>query len=184
MSIYTRTGDRGETSLFGGKRVPKSNEIVDAYGAVDELNSALGVIGSLLSTADVQTFLRTIQSDLFTIGGALAGDNAELTTVLSRVKDMEVRIDEMEKVLPKLHRFILPGGSELASYTHVARSICRRAERKIVYLTVHPVDTVIVKEQTLTHTIQYLNRLSDFLFVLARFCNHLEQKTEILVISS
>jgi len=180
MVIYTRTGDKGETSLFGGKRVPKSADIIDAYGSVDELNSVLGLISALLTVVDVQEFLRTIQSDLFVIGGVLAGGKNDAKEIFSHIKEMEMRIDGMEASLPKLHTFILPGGSILASHVHVARSICRRAERKVAYVYTHPQENVTLEEKTIEDIIQYLNRLSDFLFVLARFCNHLEHKTETL----
>lgn len=180
MSIYTRTGDRGETSLFGGKRVPKSAAVITAYGAIDELNSYLGLISALLTVVDVQDFLRTIQSDLFFLGAFLSGGDDSLKAILSRVKEMELRIDGMEEELPKLHTFILPGGSPLAAEVHIARSICRRAERHVVYLSLHPDNAVSLSPKPLEQTIAYLNRLSDFLFVLSRFCNHLEQRNEIL----
>ena len=138
MSIYTRTGDTGLTSLFGGKRVLKCEELVDVYGSIDELNSWVGLIASQLTVPDVQQFLMSIQSDLFMIGSFLAGSRVDLDMVDGRVKEMEARIDVLEKELPKLRNFILPGGSQLGSLMHVARSICRRVERQTVALEQKP----------------------------------------------
>lgn len=180
MPIYTRTGDTGETALFGGKRVPKSNVIVDAYGSIDELNSSLGIVQSLLKIVEVQEFLRVIQSDLFVAGAVLAGGNDDISQVIPRVKEMEARIDGMEKALPPIHNFIIPGGSITSSYIHNARSICRRAERSIVYCMKHASDEMNVDEKKITTVIQYLNRLSDFLFVFARFINKEEHGIEIV----
>lgn len=164
MSIYTRTGDAGMTSLFGGKRVLKCEELVSVYGSIDELNSWIGHIASEIESADVQQFLYTIQSDLFTIGSNLAGWTADLRPLEKRVDEMEARIDELEKKLPPLANFILPGGTELAAHVHIARSICRRVERQAVALS---------QKQTVEPKIlKYLNRLSDMLFMLARFINN------------
>ncbi len=164
MSIYTRTGDKGETSLFGGKRVLKCAELVDAYGSIDELNSWIGLVSSQLSDdPTVHTFLNDIQRDLFTIGSSLAGWKANLSTLPKQVTKMEQAIDEMEKDLPQLTNFILPGGSQLGAQVHLARAVCRRVERQTVKLMqTNPVDKRIVT---------YLNRLSDLLFVLSRFIN-------------
>jgi cob(I)alamin adenosyltransferase len=146
MSIYTRTGDDGTTSLYGGKRVSKSDPRVDLYGSIDELSSWIGSIND--------SRLTEIQQDLFTIGSILAGWHGDLNTIEPRMKEMEAWIDEMDKKLPKLTNFILPNG-----LAHIARSVCRRAEREAVK---HKVDPIIIK---------YLNRLSDLLFTLARFIN-------------
>lgn len=191
MSIYTRTGDTGSTSLFGGKRVLKCEELVDVYGSIDELNSWIGMIASTLQTVDVQEFLYIIQSDLFTIGSVLAGWNGSLDLIEERTKAMEARIDVMEKELPKLTNFILPGGSLLGARTHIARSICRRVERQIVALFKMPNlpagkagasppagGQMLNKNQDLI--IQYFNRLSDLLFMLARFINKHEGAREIV----
>ncbi len=184
MSIYTRTGDTGLTSLFGGKRVLKCEELVDVYGSIDELNSWVGLIASQLAVPDVQQFLAIIQSDLFVIGSFFAGSRVDLDMVDGRVKEMEARIDALEKELPKLRNFILPGGSQLGSLMHVARSICRRVERQTVALAQKSarnasasvaggenVDPVIIK---------YLNRLSDLFFMLARFINKQSETPEII----
>jgi cob(I)alamin adenosyltransferase len=176
MSIYTRTGDTGTTALFGGKRVLKCEELVDVYGSLDELNSWVGMIAAQIEDADVQQFLAAIQSDLFTIGSVLAGWKGSLAKVEKRVPEMEARIDAMEKDLPKLSNFILPGGSELGAHVHVARSICRRVERQMVALF----QGQTLKDKGLTLSVsdtekkillKYLNRLSDLFFMLARFIN-------------
>lgn len=158
MPIYTRTGDDGTTSLFGGKRVLKCEELVDVYGSIDEFNSWMGLINAQLKIP-----LSDIQSDLLTIGSTLAGGKLNLRFLASRITEMEKQIDEMDTKLPELTNFILPGGSELASQIHITRSICRRVERQSVALSKkQQVDPVIIK---------YLNRLSDLLFTLARFIN-------------
>jgi cob(I)alamin adenosyltransferase len=163
MPIYTRTGDAGSTSLFGGKRVLKCEELVDVYGSIDELNSWVGRVSSEMDAVDVQTFLAAIQSDLFTIGSHLAGWKTDLSGLSKRVKEMEARIDLLEKTLPELRNFILPGGTPLASEMHLARAVCRRVERQTVALG----QKQLVDPRILT----YLNRLSDLLFMLARFVN-------------
>lgn len=164
MPIYTKTGDTGQTSLFGGKRVLKCEELVDVYGSIDELNSWVGKIASDIGSSDVVEFLASIQSDLFTIGSHLAGWGADLKDLPKRVKAMEERIDILDDTLPKLSNFILPGGTKLASEIHVTRAVCRRVERQTVALGQH---------QTIDSRILiYLNRLSDLLFMLARFINH------------
>lgn len=172
MPIYTRTGDTGQTSLFGGKRVLKCEELVDVYGSLDELNSWLGNLVSKLTIVDAQQFLQSIQEDLFVIGSALTGWKGMKPEKLNKkVQAMEARIDLMEKELPAIKNFILPGGTELGSMIHIARSICRRIERQVVALQqgvkINPV------------MIKYLNRLSDFLFVLARFINKQENAPEL-----
>ncbi len=161
MKIYTRTGDHGETSLFGGKRVAKNDPRIEAYGTVDELNSLLGLTRTVPLPADVDAQLAGIQSDLFDIGAHLAspgtgrfGDVDE-----RRITILENAIDTMESELPPLTTFILPGGTPGAAHLHVARTVCRRAERCVVALE---------NEEA---TVRYLNRLSDYLFVAARFTN-------------
>ena len=172
MPIYTRTGDTGTTALFGGKRVLKCEELVDVYGSIDELNSWVGFITSEFEAPDVQQFLVTIQSDLFTIGSVLAGWKGDLSTIGERVGEIEARIDLMEKALPPIRNFILPGGTHLGAHTHVARAICRRVERQVVALSQkQPVDPMILK---------YINRLSDLFFMLARFINNKAGKKEVL----
>lgn len=171
MPIYTKTGDTGSTSLFGGKRVLKCEELVDVYGSIDELNSWVGMVASVIDTSDVQVFLEAIQSDLFTIGSHLAGWKADLTSLPHRVSEMEARIDVLDDRLPKLTNFILPGGTKLSSEIHLARAVCRRVERQLVSLGQKPSSTA--DGQTIDPRIFiYINRLSDLLFMLARFINH------------
>jgi len=164
LKIYTRTGDKGETSLYGGRRVAKHNLQVVAYGTVDELNSAIGVvISSIENNPELTKFLTNIQKDLFSSGAHLAGNKQSLTLVGKRVKEMEKFIDTLTAKLTPLKNFILPGGVESASFAHLARSICRRAEREVIKLS---------KEVTIdSRVIMYLNRLSDLLFVIARYLN-------------
>jgi cob(I)alamin adenosyltransferase len=165
LKIYTRTGDTGQTSLYGGKRVEKHNLQVVAYGTVDELNSALGVVISHLESSDSHhAFLTLIQSDLFIIGSHLAGAPVDLSPIGKRVSELEEFIDRLDKELAPLKNFILPGGSKQSSFSHLARAICRRAEREIIKLS---------KEQPTVdpRVIIYVNRLSDLLHVFARHCN-------------
>ncbi len=172
MPIYTRTGDTGTTALFGGKRVLKCEELIDVYGSIDELNSWLGLLASQIEAVEVQTFLQKIQSDLFTTGSVLAGWKRDLNFLEGRIREMEARIDIMEKELPPLTNFIIPGGSPLGAYTHITRSICRRVERQSVAL--------MQKQEVNPTIIKYLNRLSDLFFMLARFINenaHVEEIT-------
>ncbi len=172
MPIYTRTGDKGETSLFGGKRVLKCNELVDVYGSIDELNSWVGMVAARLDIPDVQEFLYTIQNDLFVLGSTLAGWKTDIKPLSKRVDEMEARIDVMDKELPALKNFILPGGSELGAFLHIVRGVCRRVERQAVQLKQkEPVDPLILR---------YLNRLSDLFFVLARFINKQSHVGEVL----
>ena len=162
MKIYTRTGDKGETSLFGGSRVSKNDPRIEAYGTIDELNSHLG----LCRTASADAELARVQSDLFDIGAFLAAPNSDRfpSVGAGRIEDLERAIDAMESELKPLKTFIVPGGSESAARLHVARTVCRRAERRVLALDED-------SPEMLT-TIAYLNRLSDFLFVAARFANH------------
>lgn len=174
MKIYTKTGDKGDTSLYGGNRVSKSSAIIDAIGNVDELNASLGLIISTISTSiefhNIGELLLTIQNHLFVVGGDLAspyGINPKLKQVRidnAEVTFIEKNIDEIEEELKVLRNFILPGGSQTGAMLHLSRSICRRAERSVVYA---------YKENKLNPIlINYLNRLSDLLFVLARFTNN------------
>ncbi len=164
MSIYTRTGDTGTTSLFGGKRVLKCEELVDAYGSIDELNSWVGLVTADSAISPEQKeFLQKIQSDLFNIGGSLAGWPVELAPIETRVAEMEVAIDVMEEKLPELKNFIIPSGSTGGARVHLARSVARRVERQVVALS--------QKQKVDLRIIKYLNRLSDLLFVLARTIN-------------
>ena len=179
-SIYTRTGDFGETSLFGGKRVWKSDDIVDLYGLIDELNSFMGLIVNIVTVVEVQEFLREIQKELFIMGSFFAGENVHLHQMKHRVEEMEARIDKMDDTLPSLHQFILPGGTKLASLIHVARSVARRVERKAVYVLKQCPDHPAIEKKQMESIIQYLNRLSDFLFIFARFVNKQENVVEMV----
>ncbi|HET7711237.1 MAG TPA: cob(I)yrinic acid a,c-diamide adenosyltransferase, partial [Thermoanaerobaculia bacterium] len=162
MKIYTRTGDRGETSLLGGARVRKDHPRIEAYGTVDELNSYIGVVRALWAEGPIDEELASIQRDLFEIGAQLASDSARFAGVgPERVADLEREIDTMEEKLPPLTAFILPGGSMIAAHLHVARTVCRRAERLVIALA----------NEESRPTVAYLNRLSDYLFVAARFAN-------------
>ena len=171
MPIYTRTGDKGETSLYGGKRVKKSHALVEAYGSIDELNSWVGLVAAELPDSERKEFLHKIQMDVFTIGSFLAGwKDADISILPARVTEMEVEIDVMGKTLGDLQNFILPGGSVAASHAHITRSVCRRAERLLVILLdAEPVDHKVL---------QYINRLSDLFFQLARFINKQAQVEE------
>jgi cob(I)alamin adenosyltransferase len=165
VKIYTKTGDKGETSLIGGKRVPKFDDRIEAYGTVDELNSYIGLLRDLHIDDHSRQILIEIQDRLFTAESLLAAENPEQFDFLPRLseKDIELlekEIDRMNLELPELSSFILPGGHPVVSHTHIARTICRRAERMVIRLANdHPVDGLVIK---------YLNRLSDFLFVLSR----------------
>ncbi|MCW3124636.1 MAG: cob(I)yrinic acid a,c-diamide adenosyltransferase [Bacteroidetes bacterium] len=165
MKIYTKTGDVGETSLFGGRRVLKSDLRIETYGTTDELNSWIGLLRDVNRDLAARALLKTIQDRLFTIGASLAADpdNHKLKTpdlLEEDVLQLEKAIDEMDKQLEPLRHFILPGGHTHVSYCHIARTVCRRAERLAVALhkdnEVHPL------------VIKYLNRLSDYLFTLSR----------------
>ena len=165
MKIYTRTGDRGETSLFGGARVPKNDARIEAYGTIDELSSHIGVARAAQIPEDVDRVLHDVQVDLFEIGAHLAspGTSRFPGVEISRIESLESAIDAMERELTPLTTFILPAGSLAAAHLHVARTICRRAERQVVAL--HD------ESEATQSTIAYLNRLSDYLFVAARFAN-------------
>lgn len=164
LKIYTRTGDRGQTSLYGGKRVPKNHVRVNAYGTIDELNSLLGIVLSSSLEKKIENFLHIIQSDLFTIGGYLAGANVSLQEIKKRVGEMEKLIDWMDTDLPILKNFILPTGVETGSFLFFARAVARRSERELVALS--------EKEEVADEIFIYINRLSDLLFVMGRFVNH------------
>ena len=171
MKIYTRTGDAGETALFGGTRVSKDDPRVAAYGDVDELNACLGAVGAQGELAgDLVGMLEHIQKDLFAIGARLADPGHKVAGRVTKaavgeadILRLEGWIDGLEAELPPLRRFILPGGSRPGSLLHLARTMCRRAERSIVALGADGVDA---------HVLAYVNRLSDLLFVLARAVNH------------
>lgn len=175
--IYTRKGDKGQTSLTDNTRVWKSDERVETYGTVDELDSALGVAVAALRNGTkqrkIKTALEQIQHNLLLIGSTLANPkNPRVPQLEQRVTDFEHLIDDMTEQLPPLHNFILPGGSLAGANLHVARTVCRRAERRVVSLSQHvDVDDTIR---------MYLNRLSDVLFTMARYVNYIEKQTETI----
>jgi len=178
QKIYTKTGDLGETSLIGGTKVPKSHLRIETYGTVDELNSYIGLINDHITNVHSKKILREIQDRLFTIGSSLACDpDKEPKMKIPDLKEedvvlLEKEIDKMNEELPVMKSFILPGGHVAISVTHIARCVCRRAERLTVSLHEHNmfVDPLVIK---------YLNRLSDYLFVLARYIGHLLKVDEI-----
>lgn len=169
MKIYTKTGDQGTTSLLGGMRVPKSNLRIDAYGTVDELNSYIGLLRDQAVNEKRTDFLKEIQDRLFTLGADLATvpgkDKVKKPDLHTEdIEVLELEMDQMQGLLPPLTAFILPGGHQSVSFCHLARTVCRRAERITVELnTIEPVSDLVI---------QYLNRLSDYLFVLGRMMAH------------
>lgn len=168
MKIYTRTGDDGTTSLFSGGRVPKHHLRVESYGTIDELNSVLGVVRSQQPSQQTDSYLSRIQHQLFNLGADLATPLDARSSYVVRMDEakvmwLEESIDALTESLPPLTAFILPGGSPAAASIHVARTVCRRAERLVTALREH--------EPVGDHVQPYLNRLSDFLFVLARWEN-------------
>lgn len=174
MKIYTKKGDTGETSLIGGTRVPKHHIRIEAYGTVDELNSYLGWLGEQQELATQKVLLKFIQDKLFVIGSHLANDDSKMQLPEIKEEDitqLETSIDEMEADLPALKNFVLPGGHSVNAMTHIARCVCRRAERNVVHLmeftTVEPL------------ILHFLNRLSDWLFVLSRYITYSTKSEEI-----
>ncbi len=176
MKIYTKTGDKATTSLFGGTRVPKHNIRIESYGTVDELNSHLGLLRDQDIAQEYKDLLTHIQDRLFTLGAMLATDPKKAVLKsgkerlnIPRISDenitlLEDEIDKMNEALPEMTHFVLPGGHQTVSFCHIARCVCRRAERQTSFLNEHePVDEKVL---------MYLNRLSDFLFVLARKLTH------------
>lgn len=168
MKIYTKTGDGGQTLLFGGKRVSKDDVRIEAYGTVDELNALIGVAISETTDKSADKVLRNIQNNLFVLGGDLATPVDETKVKLPRtvekmVKNLENRIDIYEAQISELKNFILPGGTKASALLHLSRTVCRRAERRVI--------TLSNVEQINLEVVKYLNRLSDLLFVLARFEN-------------
>lgn len=166
-------GDKGETGLFGGRRVPKDNIRIEAYGSVDELNSFVGLAASFASSERVRSILEEIQSDLFVLGSDLAApkEDAHVPRVTkAMIEILDRGLEEIEAELEKLHKFVLPGGAKQASLLHVARSVARRAERRVVALA--------GKEKINQSCIVYLNRLSSILFALARYENKMSGQRE------
>ncbi|MBS2029615.1 MAG: cob(I)yrinic acid a,c-diamide adenosyltransferase [Deltaproteobacteria bacterium] len=169
MRIYTKGGDAGQTGLFGGARVPKSDPRVSAYGDIDELNAVLGIARTLQPPPEVATILGSVQDQLFTLGSELATPEPEKARVaIPRTQEawsvaLEMAIDAIDAELPELRSFILPGGTPSAAQLHLARTVCRRAERNVVALAQHA--------DVPAEVLRYLNRLSDYLFMAARLCN-------------
>jgi cob(I)alamin adenosyltransferase len=163
VKIYTRTGDKGETALFGGKRVSKDDLRIEAYGTIDELSSFIGVARSQWPDSPIDAELASVQNDLFDIGAQLAapGSDRFKGANTARIEQLERAIDAMERELKPLANFVLPGGSVHAAQLHVARTVCRRAERRVITL----------RDDATGGTVIYLNRLSDYLFVAARYAN-------------
>lgn len=181
MKIYTKTGDKGETALYGGTRVSKASARVESYGTIDELNSFIGFAKTEISDGKVLNQLRKIQFDLFTLGSesatptdklTLANGQSRLTLMISEkeIEELENWMDEFETELEPLQYFILPGGGKSATSLHICRTVCRRAERSLVFLN--------ESEEVRPELIKYLNRLSDYLFVLARFVSKINGETE------
>jgi cob(I)alamin adenosyltransferase len=182
MPIYTKTGDKGQTSLFGGTRVPKHHLRVETYGTIDELNSILGMVVAEITNAHVIvsgmiSTIKTIQNDLLDIGSRLANpsatpDKALVTLLVEHTNQFEKYIDDMTEQLPPLQNFILPGGGRVGSLLHTARAVSRRAERRIVEL--------MHQEHSDEAIVQYINRLSDLLFTMSRFVNHMQGENETI----
>lgn len=165
LKIYTKTGDKGQTSLLGGTRVPKHHIRIEAYGTIDEFNSWIGLLRDSVTDEHVKAVLIDTQDRLFTIGSSLASDPEKSKVKIPHLSEsditmLEEEIDMMDDVLPEMKSFVLPGGHETVSRCHIARCVCRRAERRVNHLAeVEKVDEIIIR---------YLNRLSDYLFMLSR----------------
>jgi cob(I)alamin adenosyltransferase len=177
MKIYTKTGDTGKTSLISGRRISKSNMQIDAYGTVDELNSWIGLLRDMTTNENRILLLNEIQDRLFTIGSLLAADTEKDNKIAlpplyeEDIALLEKAIDDMDAVLPPMRSFVLPGGHQLVSFCHITRTVCRRAERLVVALS----EVQAVEQKIIT----YLNRLSDYLFVLSRKITQELNATEI-----
>lgn len=175
MKIYTKTGDKGTTGLFGGDRVYKDNARIEAYGTVDELNSTIGYLVSKVKNADIEVFLKLVQRKLFTIGSQLATPNVDKLSVKpicdADINGIESQIDLLESFVDPLQTFILPGGHESSAYCQVVRTVCRRAERRVVSLS--------QQTEVAYEIMHYLNRLSDYLFVLSRVLNKQQSVADI-----
>lgn len=177
MAIYTKTGDKGTTALFGGKRLSKDDPQVEAYGTIDELSSFLGLLISKIKLKNEQDFLIEIQKDLYSIMAYLAAANSPIEQLSGRVILFEQKIDAIQSSLPELRSFILPVGTEVSSLCHIVRVVCRRAERAVVSLS----KSTTLDMKNVSFIMQYLNRLSDLFFTLARSYNkNAELKVSLL----
>jgi cob(I)alamin adenosyltransferase len=177
VKIYTKTGDQGETSLFDNTRVSKADPRVEAYGQVDELNACLGAVTAAGVGEDIAAELASIQKELFALGARLADPSSRIASRVTKaaitavdVERLEQTIDRLEAEVPPLRRFILPGGAGGGALLHLARTVCRRAERRVIGLGPDAVEPIVVV---------YLNRLSDLLFVMARAVNHRARSPEV-----
>jgi cob(I)alamin adenosyltransferase len=177
MKLYTKTGDKGKTSLFGGQRVPKNNIRIETYGTVDELNSVIGLARSFNKHEELDNLFQSLQNTLFNLGADLATPfGSKFEDQVKRIKEdhisyLEKEIDRMQEKSPEFKNFILPGGGHTASYLHLARTVCRRAERSAIALA--------EVENIGEFSIKYLNRLSDFFFICARYSNVLDGQNDI-----
>ena len=186
MKIYTGTGDRGKTSLFSGERIAKSEGRIEAYGDVDELNSFLGALIADLAKNDpnLSEKLQEIQSDLFQLSAILAiAPNSPAMDSLTAITDNQITklerdIDQLEAQLPDLSGFILPGGQTTAAWAHICRTVCRRAERNATRISAEYDEGQTAQQYQMV--LVYLNRLSDYLFVVARYCNHIQGVSDTL----
>jgi cob(I)alamin adenosyltransferase len=186
MKIYTGTGDRGKTSLFSGQRVSKVDDRIESYGDMDELNSTIGALVASLGRTHSEPAeeMQQIQSDLFAIGALLATtpDSPAMDSIpgigQEHIEFLEKSIDRMSEALPELKGFILPGGHPTAAWAHMARTVCRRTERRIVGFL--DASFQMQAPDAYQRALIYINRLSDYLFVLARYCNHLFDTPEKL----
>jgi len=175
LKIYTKTGDKGDTGLQGGKRISKSSDRIRAYGNVDEVNSVLGLVLSHKIDQDVEELLKKIQNELFVLGSDLSNpdmDDKQNRISKNMIEELEKKIDKYEKELPPLSNFILPGGTDSASLVHLARTVTRRTETYVVLLS--------KKEKINNECRVYLNRLSDLLFVIARVLNKRSKTPDII----
>ena len=181
MKIYTKTGDKGETALYGGTRVSKASARVESYGTIDELNSFIGFAKTEINDEKVLAQVKKIQFDLFTVGSesatptdklTLANGKSRLSLMISEteIEELEIWMDDFEEELQPLQYFILPGGGKAATSLHICRTVCRRAERSLVFLN--------ESEKVRPELIKYLNRLSDYLFVLARYMSKINNESE------
>lgn len=174
MRIYTRTGDKGQTSLANGQRVPKTDCLIEIFGNLDELNSLFGICLNQVKSSEAKVIIPKLQSYIFSLGSqiAKARPNTFQKITAKEVKELEVYIDRVENKLSNINKFILPGGSTSAAFLHLARSVCRRAERTVVA-------TIKAKDPDQNNLIPFINRVSDLLFVLARLENKLSKNKEI-----